>query len=98
MTSPEQVSIYSNHTQNTTKTTADPIQVTIGDTYTHNIKDLDTFKLLGGNGGEKGGDYGDDDFTSPKNLCLVFVSRHVELNISSLSGTTDEPIPHPPER
>ena len=38
------------------------------------------------NCGEKVVDYGDDAISSPNNLGLDCVSRHVEASISSLSG------------
>ena len=74
-------------TLNTTESTASPTQVTTyiqnsTDTYTKNNYDDE-------NGGERGDDDGDDNVSSPENLGLGCVSKHVEVIISRISETTE---------
>ena len=54
----------------------------------HNYKE-ETF-------GERGDDDGYDNIASPKDLGLGCVSRQAEESIIRISGTTDNPPPHPP--
>ena len=61
--------------------TASPTKVTTGATYIHNSIDIDTKQCEEENGGEKGNDSGDDSISSPDNLGLGWVSRHVEAGI-----------------
>ena len=83
-------------TQNTTGSTEATTKVT---NHTHNSTDTDTKENYEDeNGGERGNDDGDDSIASPDNLGLGCVIRNVEASSISLSRTTDETPPHPPER
>ena len=81
MSAPAQVTIGSKHAHNTTELTASPTKVTIGATYKHSSMNIDTKQCEEENGGEKGDDSGDDAISSPNNLGLGLVSRHVEAGI-----------------
>ena len=81
MEAPAKVAIGSKHAHNITELTASPTKVTIGNTYIHNIMDIDTKQREEENGGEKGNYGGDNAISSPNNLNLGWVSRHVEAGI-----------------